>query len=115
MEIKEIGTDDSYTHLALIGRLDVVGVGDVENKFIGYTVSRKKNAVVDLAGVSFLGSMGIRLFLSSAKALDLENKKLILVNPKPLVQEVLETSGITNLIALEDNTEAAILKAKESA
>jgi sigma-B regulation protein RsbU (phosphoserine phosphatase) len=91
MELKVISTDDAYTHLALSGKLDILGVGEIENKFIGYTAARKKNALVDLSGVTFMGSMGLRIFLSAARSLSLEKKSLILLNPQPLVNEVLET------------------------
>jgi anti-anti-sigma factor len=112
MEIKVIEMDDTYTHLALIGRLDVIGAGEVENKFIGFVAARKKNAVIDLSGVSFLGSMGIRLLITTAKALGLEGKQMILLNPRPLVLEVLGASGIDTLIEVTDDAEAAVLKAK---
>jgi len=112
MEIKVIEMDDTYTHLALIGRLDVIGAGEVENKFTGFVVARRKNAVIDLSGISFLGSMGIRLFISTAKALSLEDKKVILLNPKPLVKDVLEASGIAMLIEVSEDADAAVLKAR---
>lgn len=111
MELREISTDEAYSYLVLVGRLDVISVGEVENKFIGYTAARKKNAIVDLGGVSFVGSMGLRLFISAAKALGLENKKLILLNPQPLVKEVLDASGIGIFVPIEMDTDAAITKA----
>jgi stage II sporulation protein AA (anti-sigma F factor antagonist) len=89
MEIKPLTADATYTHIALIGKLDIVGVGEIENKFLGYTAARKVGAVVDLSGVTFVGSMGLRIFLSAAKALHLEKKKLVLLNPAPLVKDVL--------------------------
>ena len=112
MEIKIIEMDETYTHIALSGRLDVIGAGEIENKFIGFVVARKKNAVVDLSEVSFLGSMGIRVIISAAKALGLENKILILLKPKPLVKEVLDASGIGTLIAIEDDEAVAVKKAR---
>ena len=112
MELKAIATDDAYTHLALIGKMDILGVGEVENKFIGYTAARKKSAVVDISGVTFLGSMGLRIFLSAAKALSLEKKKLILLNPQPLVKEVLEASGISDVVLIETDSAAAVVAAK---
>jgi anti-anti-sigma factor len=112
MELIVINTDGTYTHIALVGKLDIAGVGQMENKFIGYTVASKKNSIVDLSGVTFLGSMGLRIFLSSAKALNLEKKKLILLNPLPLVNEVLEASGIGDVVAIEHDAAAALAKAK---
>jgi len=112
MELKVINTDDAYTHIALSGKLDIMGVGEIENKFIGYTAARKKNAVVDISGVTFMGSMALRLFLSAARSLNLEKKSLILLNPQPLVKEVLETSGIEDAVVIEHDTESALGKAK---
>jgi anti-sigma B factor antagonist len=112
MELKVINTDDAYTHLALSGKLDIMGVGEIENKFIGYTAARKRNAVVDMSGVTFLGSMGLRIFLSAARSLNLEKKSLILLNPQPLVREVLEASGIEDVVVIEDNAESALGKAR---
>ncbi len=112
MELQVITADDIYTHLALIGKLDIVGVGEVENKFIGFTAARKKSAIIDLAGVTFVGSMGLRLFLSAAKALGRENKKLILLNPPPLVTEVLDASGIGDVVPILHDTEIALATAK---
>ena len=112
MELKVINTDDVYTHLALSGKLDVMGVGEIENKFIGYTAARKKNALVDISGVTFMGSMGLRIFLSAARSLSLEKKLLILLNPQPLVNEVLEASGIQDAVIIEHNAESALGKAR---
>jgi anti-anti-sigma factor len=112
MELKVINTDDAYTHLALVGKLDVLGVGEIENKFIGYTAARKKSTVVDLSGVTFMGSMGLRIFLGAAKSLNREKKKLILLNPTPMVKEVLDASGIGDVLTIEHDTEAAVTLAK---
>ncbi len=112
MELKVITSDNVYTHLALTGKLDILGVGEIENKFIGYTAARKKNALVDISGVTFMGSMALRLFLSAAKSLSLEKKSLILLNPQPLVNEVLETSGIQDMVVIEHDAAAALGKAK---
>ena len=112
MELKVISTDDGYTHLALSGKMDVMGVGEIENKFIGYTAARKKNGLVDMSGVTFMGSMGLRLFLSAARSLSREKKSLILLNPQPLVNEVLEASGIQDAVVIEHDAESALSKAK---
>jgi anti-anti-sigma factor len=59
-----------------------------------------------------MGSMALRLFLSAARSLTLEKKSLILLNPQPLVNEVLETSGIQDAVVIEHNAESALSKAK---
>ncbi len=113
MEIKDLSKDDDvFTHIALMGKLDIAGVGAVEMKFLGYTAARKKNAIVDLSEVSFMGSMGLRIFFSAAKALALEKKKLILLRPHPMVNEVLEASGIGSVAVITQDSGEAVIAAK---
>jgi anti-sigma B factor antagonist len=112
MELKVISTDDTHTHLALSGKLDIAGVGAIENKFIGFTAARKKSAIIDMSEVTFMGSMGLRLFLSAAKSLNLEHKKIILLNPQPLVKDVLDASGIEDIVSVENDPAIALSKAK---
>jgi anti-anti-sigma factor len=112
MELKVISTGDDYTHIALIGKMDIMGVGEIENKFIGYTAARKKNALVDISGVSFMGSMALRVFLSSAKSLGLEKKSLILLNPQEPVNEILEAACFENVVVIEHDAESALRKAQ---
>ena len=112
MELNVIHSDDSYTHIALVGKLDVGGVGEIENKFLGFTAARKKNAVVDISGVNFLGSMGLRVFLDAAKSLAREKKQLILLNPQPLVGEVLEASGIGEIVSIQTDAASAVALAQ---
>ena len=112
MELKAINIDDAYTHIALCGKLDIMGVGEIEDQFIGLTAGRKKNALVDISGVTLTGSMGLRLFLRASRSLNAEKKSLILLNPQPLVNDVLEESGIRRVIAVEHNAESALSKAR---
>jgi anti-sigma B factor antagonist len=112
MELKVIKNDGTYTHVALSGKMDVSGVQDIEGKFISLIASSKKNALVDISDVSFMGSMGLRVFLSAAKSLSWEKKSLILFDPQPMVNEVLEASSFQDVVTIEHNLQSAIKKAK---
>jgi anti-sigma B factor antagonist len=112
MELKVIKDDEAYIHLGLDGKMDVSGVQEMESKFISLVASGKKNALVDISGVSFVGSMGLRVFLTAAKSLSWEKKSLILLNPQPMVNEVLEASSFQDVVAIEHNYQSALEKAK---
>ncbi len=101
--------DDQVTHLALIGRLDALGVQKIELPFTALTASRRKPAVVDLAEVTFLSSLGVRILLSSAKALAAHGTKLVLLNPQPQVLQVLELGQIVAIIPVEADLSAAFV------
>lgn len=109
-ELRLIEQADTHTTVALTGSMDVAGAGAIETKFIGHTVARKKHALVDMSGVDFLGSMGIRVFVSTAKALMREQKKLVLFAAQPLIEKTLMMSGFAAVVPVVPTFEAAKTK-----
>lgn len=107
MELKVHRKDDQVTHLALTGRLDVIGVQQIEMHFTVHTVSHRKPTVADLAEVTFLSSLGVRMLLTSAKALSAHNAKLVLLNPSPQVLQVLELGRLTAIMPVETDLDRA--------
>jgi anti-anti-sigma factor len=112
MELKVIDAGEDHTHLALIGKMDNLGVEEIEKQFLDYTVGSKKNSVIDISGVTFTGSNGLRLFLRAVKGLRPEKKVLILLHPQPLMKAVLMDSGIQDAVIIANNTESALSRAK---
>jgi anti-anti-sigma factor len=100
--------DDQVTHLALAGRLDLVGVQEIELHFIAHTASRRKPAVVDITQVTFLSSMGVRMLLSTAKALAPHGAKMVLLNPQPQVLQVLQLGQLVAIIPVEADLATAL-------
>ncbi len=98
MELEIINQSDDLTHLAFRGRIDTVGVGEIELRFTSQTVPRAKPLLLDLSEVTFVASLGLRMLLSVAKALDRSGAKTALLNPQPPVAEVFKVSGIDKLI-----------------
>jgi anti-anti-sigma factor len=107
MEILVHRQDDHVTHLALSGRLDILGLQQIELPFTAHTSSRRKHAVVDVSQVTYMSSLGIRLILSSAKALSAHGARLVLVNPQPQVLQVLQLGRLDTIIAIESDVPAA--------
>src|SRR5271156_4181587 len=105
MELKVISLDDDYTHVALCGKLDNLGVGEIEDQFLGFTAGRGKSSVVDISEVSFTGSNGLRLFLRAVKVLRPLKKVVILLKPNRVLNAVLLDSGIQEAVIIEHNTE----------
>jgi len=68
-------------------------------------------AVVDLTGVSFIASLGIRMLLGTARALDRYGAKLALYGANDEVMEIIETTALTEIIPVvgtEDEAVAAV-------
>jgi anti-sigma B factor antagonist len=100
MELKENVRNDGITEIALIGRLDVVGLQRVETRFFAFTAAARRNTILDLAGLEFIASLGIGMLISSAKTLWQHGAKMVLVNPRPDVDAVLRMTGIDNAIPI---------------
>lgn len=96
------------TLVALKGRLDTAGVTTIEARFAAAIVPKARPAVVDLAGVEFLASLGIRMFISTARALAGRGAKFALCNASPALIEVIEMTSIMEIIPLMDSPSEAL-------
>jgi anti-anti-sigma factor len=99
--------ENGIKQIILTGRLDIKGTGEIETRFVNNTVTKKAPILVDLSGVDFIASYGMRMLLGSAKALEKRGGKMILFQPTALVQEALQMAGIDQLIPIYDDFEAA--------
>ncbi len=104
IEIRDL--DNGVTLAILSGRLDVAGAEaiDLPMNVVG---GSRKAVVVDLAGVEFIGSMGLRAIVMLAKTVQRRSGKAVLLAPRPEVEEVITTSGIDELIAIHADAESA--------
>jgi anti-anti-sigma factor len=93
--------------IKLSGRLDIIGAGQIETKFAGYCSGDHIRVIVDLAGVEFLASIGIRLLVMNAKSVASRNGKMAIVNPTRETQQVLEIAGIPAIIPAYSHMESA--------
>ena len=107
MELQFTQMENGIRLIKLIGRMDIKSVADVETKFAGYCSGQKPRVLIDLSGVDFLASIGIRLLVLNARAVANRGGKMALLNPIPNVKNVLEISGIPSMIPLYSNFESA--------
>jgi stage II sporulation protein AA (anti-sigma F factor antagonist) len=93
--------------VVLDGRLDITGAGLIDLQFNAIAGSHR-GVVVDLASVSFLASIGIRTLLLGAKAMQRRGGTFVLLNPIDDVAKVLEVTGVTDLMPIHRDREAAL-------
>lgn len=85
--------------LELSGSLDVAGTREIETRFLAYTATASRSVVVDFSQVTFLASFGLRMIFESIRALHRNERKLVILNPQPLVAKTLELGGV-NAVAV---------------
>ena len=105
MNVEELPS--GATLVVLRGRLDVAGAGAIELKF-NATASKRKALVVDMSGVGFVASMGMRLLLLVGKTMTARGGKMALLSPVPDVASVLHTAGIDSIIPICTSRDAAV-------
>jgi anti-anti-sigma factor len=108
MKMKITDARDGVVDVALIGRLDTPGVAGIELNFTATLVPRAARAVIDMSQVEFIGSMGIRMLISVARALAKKQGKLVLYGPQPLVQEVFITTSLGEIIPVQPDAATAV-------
>jgi len=107
VELQTEEFESGTTKINLIGRLDIAGTQAVDLKFTALTAARGGFVIVDLSQVSFLASIGIRMFVSNARALLQRRGKMVLYNPQPNVDKVLKTTGIDTIIGIFNDLDQA--------
>jgi anti-sigma B factor antagonist len=107
MEFEYREEENGIRLVKLVGRLDILGVSEVESKFAEHSAGGNVRLVVDLSDVDFLASIGIRLLTLTAKSVASRDGKMVLVNPVADVRHVLEITGIPGIIPLYPDPESA--------
>ncbi|WP_341676914.1 STAS domain-containing protein [Niveibacterium sp. SC-1] len=110
MDMQVIKLDENRTCIRLDGRLDAPGADQIGVRFTAAAVAGGHDTIVDLAGVNFLGSMGIRLLISSARALNAKHAKLVLFGAQELVQNVLDQSAVDQIIPVVATEQDALAR-----
>lgn len=78
------------TVVTLVGRLDAATSPRAEEALKPLLASAPKNVLLDLAGLEFISSAGLRVFMSTRKALGDSGSECLIVNMQPQIARVLE-------------------------
>ena len=103
--------------LALKGRLDQTTADDVRTELAPHLqrcAEGQDHLVLDLAGVDYVSSAGLRVFMLAAKQAKAQKGNLVLVSVQPLVQEILEISKFTLLLRVLPSVREAVAAASSS-
>ena len=104
MQITVTEDGSSVTRVLLVGKLDIAGADKIDLPLA--TVAGNRNSVViDMSGVDFIASIGIRHLVIASKAILRANKILILLKPTEMVTDVLVMSGLTDILPIATSEE----------
>jgi anti-anti-sigma factor len=92
----------------LSGRMDAERAPLFESACVSALREGSRHIVVEMSGLEYISSMGLRSFLSVAKQAKVKQGAVLLCGMQGLVQEVFDMTHVTPLFRLFDTSEAAI-------
>ncbi len=102
---EEVGTTRV---LALSGRLDTETSADVELALQDLLAAGERYFLIDLSGIGYVSSAGLRVLLATAKKLEGGKGSLRLCGLNPSVRQVFDVAGFSKLFALFPDRVAAL-------
>ncbi len=94
--------------LALTGRLDTETSADVELTLQDLMAAGERNFLVDMSGVGYVSSAGLRVLLATAKQLEGGKGSLRLCSLNSSVKQVFDVAGFSKLFSIFANRDAAL-------
>src|SRR5262245_34004697 len=107
MDLTYVDFPDGVRKIDLAGRLDLEGANAIDLTFTRLTATQQNFIVVDLALVEFLASMGIATLVRNARAVRLRRGNMVLLNPRPNIEQLLTSMGITRIIPVSHSLDEA--------
>ena len=108
MEMTVEQLESGFDCVRLNGRLDLKRTQAIDAQFAEATGDKGASVVVDLSEVSYIASIGIRMFLSNIKKLRAAGSKMVILKPQKMVEEVFKLAGVDSIIPIEHNEAAAV-------
>ncbi len=115
MQISVTTLDHDIVHVMLAGRMDALGVDKIAIAFTAATAARKALVVVDLGGIDFLASAGLRQFFANARAQHQRGGALVLAAAQSDVRAVLDSTGVQQAIPVFGTLNDALAALRERA
>jgi anti-anti-sigma factor len=106
----ELNTDrrESVTIVQVQGRLDTISAPEFEQQIIGLMDMGESAFIVDMKGVEYISSAGLRSILLVAKQLKPRKGSMAFCSMTPMVAKVFSVSNFSSLFAIHDSLETAL-------
>lgn len=99
-ELKLIRRDDSSSvRLAIIGEIDIYNIGKIRESLVELTEGCSE-VQFELTELNFIDSTGLGMLIGLARQLKGKNGSVVLINPRPQVQKLLETTGLDTVFEI---------------
>lgn len=90
------------------GRIDSSNASEFEDVFNGFLDDGRYNLVLELSGIEYMSSAGLRAMVAALRECKKHRGDLRLANPSPRMQEVLNLAGLDSVFGIYDDATAAV-------
>jgi anti-sigma B factor antagonist len=109
MDIKESMSGSTH-FMEVNGRLDTVTAPEFQEKLMGKIGDGNIKILIHCAGLSYISSSGLRVFLMALKKIKAGGGQMVLCCLQDSIREVFDISGFSALFTLTDNCEEGLSK-----
>ncbi len=93
--------------IVLTGEVDITTAAELSELVTGQLTGETLHLTIDVGGLDFADTAGIRVFLLAAKTLRRRGGGLVLLRPQRALARVLETLGAEEVLTIRKQTQAA--------
>lgn len=94
--------DEEVATIRLAGEFDIAGIGAAHDALSGALAADRPRLVVDLSGLSFIDSSGLRFVIAARAACEDAGRVYSLRRGEPAVQRIFELTRLESQLPFED-------------
>lgn len=98
IDVREL---DGRTCVILTGELDDASASPLQDRLADVTGDLGGDLVLDIAGLTFVDSTGLSLFVVLHKNLESAGHQLVLLGPTPMARRLFEITKLDGLLCIE--------------
>ncbi|EJG07356.1 anti-sigma-factor antagonist [Methanofollis liminatans DSM 4140] len=102
-----VHTGEDGAVVSVTGRIDAASAGLLDTELSGLIEGGERTIIVDMGGLEYISSSGLRVLLAAKKNLKKVGGDLSIAALKPFVREVFEISGFLRIFSVHDTVEEA--------
>lgn len=106
MELNQI-KKGNYLVIELNGRLDTSNYGELEKSLIELIDKGVKDIIVNCAGLNYISSSGLRVFLMALKKITMSGGNFHLCSLQDNIREIFEIAGFTSIFSIFNTLDEA--------
>lgn len=95
-----INKQEGKTLVALKGRIDTTNAEQFQQDVNPLMEADQLDIDIDCSGLDYTSSQGLRTFLMLQKSVNARGGQLVLRNMNPMVKEVFDITGFSNIITI---------------